>query len=566
MTKKPVSKKGKQEQPVSKPAARKPAAMAGNGGILGLGWGLVSILGISSLLFLVTRIQLLAIPFERDEGSFAYIGHWLFKGREMYTDLLDSKLPGLYIYYGTFMSLFGYGPTGAHVGLLVANLASAVCFYFFLRDVYNRFVGAIATTFFLWMVVSPNVVGFAAHATQLLLPFVLAGLLFFWKGLQQNKLYLFFLSGLMIGLAFTIKQQSAIFGVLIAALWWPARLAWNKKKDGPLPVLEWILLGIGGFLPAAAVVFYFLAVGRFDQFLDWTVMQPITLASAYEDPWYVMFYRFVPSVIDQFELIWITAAAGMGFIFLSGFKKFGAVFGPLFALLGFLSVIIGAAYYKHYFVLAIPGIAMLAAITLNWLAQKIGQYGQAVGIGIATLFVILSLRNRADYYFSPDYYKIHFEQYAQNMFPELEQLGKDLARRVPEGKRIAIMGSEPEVLVAADRESCSKHLMVYSLLIDPVRSPPKQQEYIQELKACDPEYIVWATGTGSWAPGYDKLQFFETLMQWIEQNYETVGLAESRDARPGIIVWEDQIKTHQTQSDYLVLVLKKRAVPVVPTG
>jgi hypothetical protein len=130
MTKKPASKKGKQEQPVSKTAVRKSAAMAGTGGILGLGWGLVSILGISSLLFLVTRIQLLAVPFERDEGSFAYIGHWLFKGREMYTDLLDSKLPGLYIYYGTFMSLFGYSPTGAHTGCYLPICASAVCLFF----------------------------------------------------------------------------------------------------------------------------------------------------------------------------------------------------------------------------------------------------------------------------------------------------------------------------------------------------------------------------------------------------------------------------------------------------
>jgi hypothetical protein len=106
--------------------------------------------------------------------------------------------------------------------------------------------------------------------------------------------------------------------------------------------------------------------------------------------------------------------------------------------------------------------------------------------------------------------------------------------------------------------------MVYSMLIDPVISPPMQQEYIQELVECNPEYVVWATGTGSWAPGYDQLGFFETLMQWLETNYEAVGLAESRNEKQGVVVWDEAMDTHLTQNDYKVFVLKKRAVPVPP--
>lgn len=119
------------------------------------------------------------------------------------------------------------------------------------------------------------------------------------------------------------------------------------------------------------------------------------------------------------------------------------------------------------------------------------------------------------------------------MFPECELIGKELAKRVPEGSRIGIMGSEPEVLVAANRESCSKHLMVYAILFDPVRSPPMQQEYISELKSCAPDYLVWNSGTGSWTTGYDRLQFFEQLMAWVQTEYEMIGLAESRDDKPG---------------------------------
>lgn len=565
MAKKSSGTKSKTVSSTAKPTVRKSATTTSKP-ILGLGWGLLIFLGISGLLFLIIRFKLLAIPLERDEGSFAYIGHWLLRGRQLYTDMLDSKLPGLYIFYAFFTTLFGYNATGVHVGLLVANVVSAVCFFFFLKDAFNKFIAVVATSFFLWMVISPNVVGFASHATQLLTPFVLGGFLLFWRGLTRDKLLFFFLAGLCIGIAFTIKQQSAIFGILIAALWWPARLLWQKKKDEKFPIWEWIFMGLGGFLPAAVVVMYFQSVGRLDEFINWTVTQPVNLAGAYKDPWYVMFYRVLPKVLKGFEAIWLAAAVGTALIFMSGLKKFGSVFGVSFALLGFLSVIIGAAYYKHYFVLAIPGIAILAACTLYWLSQKLGSAGQAIALGMAAIFIMFSFRGQNHYYFATDYARIHFDQYAQNMFPELEKLGEELGRRVKEGERIAIMGSEPEVLVAADRESCSKHLMVYSMLIDPVISPPMQQEYIQELQSCAPEYILWATGTGSWAPGYDGLGFFETLMQWLEQNYEAVGLAESRNEKPGVIAWDEELKTHQSQNDYKVFVLRKRATPVPPAG
>jgi len=529
-------------------------------------WGLYALLGISGLCFFITRFKLLAIPLERDEGSFAYIGHWLFRGKELYIDMLDSKLPGLYTYYGFFTTLFGYDASGVHMGLLVANVVSGICFYVLLKEIFNRYIAGIATSLFLWMIVSPNIFGFAAHATQLLLPFILGGFLLFWKGIQKNKLYLFFLSGLLIGLAFTIKQQSAVFGILIAAIWWPARMSWNKKENSRLPILEWIMLGVGGLLPAISVFIYFQMSGHFDLFYEWTVIQPMNLAASMKDPWYKNLAIFLPRVIEGFAGVWIAAGLGLILVFISGHKKFSLTFSIAFGVIGLLSVIIGAAYYQHYFAVAIPGIALLAACTIYWVSQKTGKFGPALGTGITAILVIISLSGRTDYYFRPDYAKIHFENYGRNMFPEIETIGKELQKRAPAGSTIGVMGSEPELLVAADRASCTKHLMVYAMLFDPVRSPPMQQEYIKELQDCAPEYIVWNTTTGSWAPNYDKLAFFEQLMQWVETNYATVGLAESRDASPGVVVWDHELENYQSENDYKVIVLQKRPTPGVPQG
>src|SRR5688500_7876810 len=90
-------------------------------------------LGISALIVLYTRLKLLAIPMERDEAGFAYIGHWLFKDKSLYVDMIDNKLPGLYILYGLFTNMFGYTSTGVHVGLLLANITSGILFYLLIR-------------------------------------------------------------------------------------------------------------------------------------------------------------------------------------------------------------------------------------------------------------------------------------------------------------------------------------------------------------------------------------------------------------------------------------------------
>ncbi|HEX5111238.1 MAG TPA: glycosyltransferase family 39 protein [Saprospiraceae bacterium] len=562
MTKKAKSKKTRSASTPSQPALRKKSGEGSS--IATRPWALYSLLGISILCFFITRFKLLAIPLERDEGSFAYIGHWLFRGKELYTDMLDSKLPGLYTYYAFFTTLFGYNASGVHMGLLVANIVSGLCFYLLLKEIFNRYIAVIATCFFLWMMVSPNVLGFAAHATQLLLPFVLGGFLLFWKGVQKNKIYLFFIAGLLIGAAFTIKQQSAVFGILAALIWWPVRLWWNKKENSGLPVLEWIMLGLGGLLPAASVLIYFKLTGHFDLFYDWTVTQPMNLAGAMADPWYKMLARILPKVIQGYEGVWIAAGLGLVLVFFSGHKKFGLTFSISFGVISLLSVIIGAAYYKHYFTVAMPGLALLAACTIYWISQKAGKIGPALGIGITALLIIIAINGRGDYYFNPDYSKIHFDNYARNMFPEIEKIGKELKKRMPEGSSIGVMGSEPEVLVAADRASCTKYLMVYAILFDPVRSPPMQQDYIRELQECAPEYLVWNTTTGSWSPGYDGLAFFEQLMQWVEANYEMMALAESRDAAPGVVLWDQDVNNFQPQNNFLVYVFRKKQTASLP--
>lgn len=551
--KKTIQRKQPASRHKKKPSLSKPSE---TGSILSS--GPIILLALSTIIVLYTRIRLLAIPMERDEAGFAYIGHWMFNGNSLYVDMVDNKLPGLYLLYGLFTSIFGYHSSGVHAGLLLTTAASAICFYYLCKELFNRSVSAIATGFFIVLVTSANVGGFAAHATQLLLPFVLGGWWLFWKGIRSGRKTFFFLAGLLMGIAFIIKQQSVVFGILAALLWWPAKIWWENQDRKSLPVLEWVFLGIGGLLPVALTLGYFSITDRFDDLYFWAYTQPAKLAGSFDTSRWQLFQNIFPQVIKDFALMYVMGALGIIFIWLSGFKKSASLFGVLLAVFGFGSVMIGAAFYKHYFVLALPGIALLSAISVNWIATKTGKAALWSGVVLGLIVLLWPVIAQRDYFFNPDYAHIHQTAYSQNMFPELERIGIELGKRVAPGERIGILGSEPGVLVAADREGCSKHLFMYPLLSDPDTSPRMQQEFISDMRECLPEYVVWNIVSGSWAAGYDKLQLFEELMAWVNENYLTTGIAEFRTGEPGLIVWDGELQSYQSQSEYKVYVFKKK--------
>ena len=165
MAKKAPSKKqiqsGKQSSPVKKKPIQKSDSQ-----ITWISKIPLALLAVTAIIILKARISLLAIPMERDEAGFAYIGHWLWKGKSLYTEMIDNKLPGLYLVYGLFTEVFGYHSTGVHIGLLICNIVSAICFYFLAKELFNDFVAAISTALMMILICTPNVVGFAAHATQ----------------------------------------------------------------------------------------------------------------------------------------------------------------------------------------------------------------------------------------------------------------------------------------------------------------------------------------------------------------------------------------------------------------
>ncbi|MFN0216088.1 MAG: ArnT family glycosyltransferase [Saprospiraceae bacterium] len=447
-------------------------------------------IGIALLVIaLVARLRLLGIPFERDEGVFAYIGQALMEGQRLYTDLYDNKLPGLYLIYGLFGRLFGVQPTGIHLGALLWQVATLAMFFWWLREILGRDRALAATGLFALYAASGQVLGFAAHATQLCALPAIAGLWALWRGTVHGRtpqLVWIFMAGLGAGLAIWIKQQAvfyALFGVCYLAWWFFWRDQSKSLKKG---VISGASYALGAFLPLGLSAAWFAVQGRFDDFWFWTVDISAGQLAGSEAKGAGFFFNFYfPKVIANWWWVWIMGLYGLIAIFRQSHEPKQRALAWLWVF-SLWSVSLGGAFYPHYFVLALPWLVICAIAGLDVLLRK---YGKGAWI-VAALAVLWPLLAHHGYWFWENHRATQWRAYGNNPFQEMAEIGAELKKRSAPTDSIAIIGSEPELFLYADRPSALSHLFFQGVVQDHARSAQFQKQTREELWGRRPRFVV----------------------------------------------------------------------------
>ncbi len=169
------------------------------------------IVGLALLLVLAVRVRLREMPFERDEGEYAYAGQLILKGIPPYKEVFNMKLPGTYAAYAAIMAVFGESTSAVHLGVALVNCASIVLVFLIGRKILDRTAAVTAALAFALMSLSPQILGLAGHATHFVTLFALAGIYFLLKGTDSGKLWPMLAAGTCFGLAFLMKQHGVFF-------------------------------------------------------------------------------------------------------------------------------------------------------------------------------------------------------------------------------------------------------------------------------------------------------------------------------------------------------------------
>ena len=222
------------------------------------------------LLAVGARLRLLAMPLERDEGEFAYMGQLMLQGIPPYQLAFNIKMPGIYAAYALIMALFGQNASGIHLGFLFINLGNLALLYFLARRLLDEAGILICCSTFILLSSSSAVLGLEGHATNLVILCALGGLLLLLRAREQKGVGLFYLSGLLLGLSFLCKQPGLFFAFFAYAL-----LAADGWKQG---LAQWrlifrnvLLFSAGWITPLAASCLILWRAGTFARFWFWTV-------------------------------------------------------------------------------------------------------------------------------------------------------------------------------------------------------------------------------------------------------------------------------------------------------
>jgi hypothetical protein len=514
------------------------------------------------ILFLaLIRFHLRQCPLERDEGEYAYAGQLMLQGIPPYQFVYSMKLPGTFAAYSVILALFGQTPAGIHLGLLWINAATTFLVFLLARRLFGQLAGLVAAASYALLSTSPSVVGFAGHATHFVVLPALGGILLLLMAIETRRTWLFFGSGLLLGLAFLMKQPGILFAAfgglyLVKSEYRDRRLDWRAlaSKAGAF--------ALGTVLPFAVTCLALIAAGSLQKFWFWTFLYSREYASIVgikEGLHY--FLLFAGEVVRP--ACWIWAIAGVGVSALLWNRKARAHRWLLagFLLFSFLAVCPGFYFRPHYFILMLPAIALLAGVAVSSARQSLleGRYRAWSFVPVLVFLVAFadSIFLQREYFFTSYPLTACQTVYAGNPFPEALQVGEYLNSHASPGARIAVLGSEPEIYFYACRHSATGYIYTYSLMEPQSHALEMQQEMIAEIEAARPEFVLFVNVPMSFGrlPGSETL-IFSWANAYLHRQYEKVGTVDMNG--PSEYIWGDAAQGYQPRSRSFIDVFRRK--------
>jgi hypothetical protein len=182
-----------------------------------------TILLAASLVLIVAtlRTPLLAIPFERDEGEYAYIAWRLAYNELPYRDWVDQKPPAIFYVYRFALNLPLEPVRAVHfVGLLFMAASACALFFLGLRFV-GRFWAWLGAALYVVLGADPLVEGTAANTELFMSCPLILSLIAFRAAAAKTKpdVSLMVLAGALTGIAAMFKQVAIVNWFFLAGLY-----------------------------------------------------------------------------------------------------------------------------------------------------------------------------------------------------------------------------------------------------------------------------------------------------------------------------------------------------------
>jgi hypothetical protein len=508
-------------------------------------WFMVAVLAVVAL----ARLRLLNFPLERDEGEYAYAGQLILQGIPPYELAYNMKFPGTYLAYAGIMALFGQSPAGIHFGLLVMTTATALMLFWLGKKILDEMAGVATATSYAVLAASPSMLGFAGHATHFCAFFVTAGFCLMWQARQMENWRTLAAGGALFGAAVLMKQHA----VIIAA-WAGLSFAFGKlflaKEAFTKRLAAVAVYGFAMLTPLALCCLWLWRAGVFGKFKFWTMdyareyASGVPLADAPQ-----LFWHEFSWVITSGILLWLVAFGGLVLVWCDARWKNSRAWFLGFCAAAALAVCPDFYFRKHYFLIALPALALLAGAAVSGLRQWWQEKKIVSALGdwpawTYALFVIISLITSAGVWFQLPLATLARDLYGGDPLPEAEIVAKFIAENSAPADRVGILGSEPEIYFLAHRHSATGYIYTYALMEPQPFALQMQHEMIADLEATAPAFVVFADNIMSWNRHAESNPALFNWWDNYKTNYTLVGMTDIVSPTNTIVVLGTNFVAH----------------------
>jgi hypothetical protein len=153
-------------------------------------------------------------------------------------------------------------------------------------------------------------------------------------------------------------------------------------------------------------------------------------------------------------------------------------------------------YFRgHYFILLLPVVSVLAGVAVSsavdWADQGGHKIWRYVPLAVFAVAFAISLFQQEYFFFRADPISASRYVYPKDPFPEAVAVGSYIRQHSSPLERIALLGSEPQILFYSQRRSATGYLYGYRLTEEQKYAATMQREAISEIEAANPKYLVF---------------------------------------------------------------------------
>jgi hypothetical protein len=250
-------------------------------------------------------------------------------------------------------------------------------------------------------------------------------------------------------------------------------------------------------------------------------------------------------VVSRNVLLWLPAFAGLWLVRLDERLSGARCWLLGFCLAAALGVCPGFYFRPHYFLLALPAVALMSGCAVSTLCSHRRQKKEIPNIGawpvwIYALLLLVTILANGGIWFIQTPAQASRTIYGLHPFAEAETVATFIRTNSPPDARVAVLGSEPEIYFLSHRHSATGYIYTFPLMEPQPFAGQMQDEMIGEIEGVSPQFVVFATGNLSWMKRPDSNpRIFEWWASY-QTNYALVGIADVISASETEYAWGEK--------------------------